>query len=95
MSKFRVCNKKCDECLFTTNKIVSDKRKREVIQGCLQEDTFFVCHKATIKGESVCCKGFYETYGSQINIVRIAQRLNAVSESFNYIEVVDVDELSK
>lgn len=32
---FNVFDKCCDECLFSDNKIVSDKRKKEVLKDCL------------------------------------------------------------
>lgn len=76
----RVCSGMCDQCLFSPNKIVSDARKREIIKNCLATGAQFICHKATIKGEEVVCRGFYDTYGPQINLIRIAQRLHAVEE---------------
>jgi hypothetical protein len=72
----KVCEKKCDECLFTKNRIVSEARMRALLADCAKRDTHFICHKATINGEEVCCRGFYETRTS--NLMRIAQRLNWV-----------------
>lgn len=71
-----VCEGKCDQCLFTKNRIVSAARVREILRECQQNDTHFTCHKATIAGRDVCCKGFYETRTSRL--IRIAQRLNMV-----------------
>lgn len=83
---FKVCSAKCDECLFSPAKIVDQERKEEIITTCLENNNFFVCHKFGINGEEgtvgedVCCKGFYDSYGSQINLIRIAQRLRAIEE---------------
>lgn len=71
-----VKKKCCNQCLFSKNKIVSDERKKEIITGCLQEDSHFVCHKATIENKEVVCRGFYEKHTSQM--IRISQRLGAV-----------------
>jgi hypothetical protein len=80
MDGLKVCSGQCDQCLFSPNKIVSTNRKRDIINTCLAEDTYFVCHKATIAGEEVVCRGWYDTYGSCTNLIRIAQRLHAVQE---------------
>ena len=83
---FKVCSVKCAECLFSSNKIVDDARRREIIETCIANNSFFVCHKFGIEGdegtigEEVCCRGFYESYGDQINLIRIAQRLRAIEE---------------
>lgn len=73
---FQVCEGKCDQCLFTPQRIVSAARMRGILNECRQQDIHFVCHKASIAGRDVCCRGFYETQTSQM--IRIAQRLNMV-----------------
>jgi hypothetical protein len=71
-------NQKCDRCLFGKNKIVSDARRVHILQQTRRTDTHFVCHKSTMsKGsEEIVCRGFYEASTSQM--IRIAQRLNAI-----------------
>lgn len=60
--KIRVQKKRCDQCLFTDKKIVSDERKEELLEEIKKDDSYFVCHKASIKKENdVCCRGFYES----------------------------------
>lgn len=66
-SKFKVCSHRCDQCLFSPNKIVSNARKREIIKECLLSGAYFICHKATIAGEETC-------------LIRIAERLGAIEE---------------
>lgn len=73
---FKVTEERCNECLFSKNKIVKNARRKEVITDCLRDGSHFICHKASIAGEDICCKGFYET--QNCNLIRIAQRLNAV-----------------
>lgn len=76
---FKVMARQCDECLFSRDKIVDDKRRKQVLEKCLREDRHFICHKATLAGsQDVCCRAFYEQLGSRINLIRIAQRLHAV-----------------
>jgi hypothetical protein len=77
---FKVKKERCDQCLFGENKIVSNKRRKEILKGCVENDNHFICHKASIEGENTCCSGFYETQTS--NMIRISQRMG-------FIELVD------
>ncbi len=83
-STFKVCAIRCDECLFSPERIVSSKRMKQVIDACLKDDTFFVCHKfATqgdegVHGEQVCCKGFWDTFKNDVLITRVAQMCHVV-----------------
>ena len=94
---FKVCSSKCDECLFSKDKIVDDARRKEIIETCIANNSFFVCHKFGIEGdegtigEEVCCRGFYESYGHHINLIRIAQRLRAVEEVDVEIKRIEVE----
>lgn len=77
---FKVASRACGQCLFGPNKIVSDERKDEVLEECENEDTYFVCHKSTIRdpNEGMCCRGFYEAHPGTGQMLRIAERLGAV-----------------
>jgi hypothetical protein len=66
----------CNQCLFTENRIVRPGRMKEILQDCRRTDSHFQCHKATIEGKDVCCRGFYDKQSS--NLIRVAQRLNCV-----------------
>lgn len=69
-----VCEKRCANCLISKNRIVSPERAEEIISECIETQNFFICHNS----ETVCCRGFYDKYGHYSQLVRIAQRLNAV-----------------
>lgn len=75
---FEVCEKRCDQCLFGPNKIVSDRRKASLLKEITKDQGYFECHKATIAGKSICCRGFYEARGHHSQMIRIADRLNAI-----------------
>jgi hypothetical protein len=75
---FEVCEKQCDQCLFSNNKIVPESRKKSLLKKITKEQGFFECHKATIAGKHTCCKGFYDSLGYHSQMIRIAERLNAV-----------------
>ena len=75
---FKVAEKRCAECLFSQDRIVSGKRMADVLKTCRRQDSHFVCHKFTQDdpASQVCCRGFYETQTSQL--MRICGRLGAI-----------------
>ena len=84
---FEVCEKKCDQCLFTDKRIVSKKRFAELVKQCREQDIHFVCHKGSINGnDDLCCRGFYDTQTSKL--IRMAQH-------FNQVKFVPVPEMNK
>ena len=80
MKGFRVCAERCDECLFSTNKIVSNARRAEVLAECEKKDKHFICHKHS----DVCCRGFFDT--GKTTAVQLAQRFTAMG--YGVIEYV-------
>jgi len=80
----------CKNCLLSEDRIVSSKRAKEIIKDCAEKQTHFICHKATMNNdEEVICSRFYKTIGYKSQMVRIAQRLNAVE----FVEQSDSDKL--
>lgn len=69
---FKVMQERCDQCLFSKNKIVSNVRRAQLLDECKRKDNHFICHKS----EDVCCRGFFDTQTSQL--IRIAGRLGAI-----------------
>ena len=70
---FKVKKECCGQCLFSKGKIVSSERKRGILNDCRQNDNHFICHKASIDGEDICCHDFYKTQTS--NMIRVSQRM--------------------
>lgn len=73
---FEVCEKPCDQCLFSKDRVVSAARVRQILTECKRDDMHFICHKASLEGREACCRGFYDTRDT--NLIRIAQRLGAI-----------------
>lgn len=75
--EFQVCEKMCDECLFTPARIVNEARKQELIETCKKNGSYFVCHKGSITGNhQLCCKGFYDNVQTQVT--ELAKTLDVV-----------------
>lgn len=84
---FQVCAQRCDECLFSSRKIVSDERKADVLAEAADTDQHFVCHKhtwrriegfATDEEANVCCRGFFDRYPHETLPMRLAAMLGLV-----------------
>lgn len=75
---FDVMARKCDQCLLTPQRIVSAKRMAEIVRKCRQQDISFICHKASIAGRDIACRGHFDTGVGQMS--RIAERLGMVRE---------------
>ena len=78
-----VQRKCCNQCLFSKNKIVSDKRKSQLLDDCKKNNTHFICHKATVKGKVATCSAFYKQ--------KTNSALSSLLESVGEIEFVDID----
>lgn len=64
----------CKECLFSKNRLVSERRKRQLLKECYETGTYFICHKATLKGRAVICHSFAKsTNGAGNQAIRVAQ----------------------
>lgn len=74
---FDLMSKCCDQCLMTEGKIVSNARRKQIVKETIRNDCSFVCHKASIAGREVACKGHYDATGGG-QLARIAGRLNAI-----------------
>lgn len=81
---FEIADKCCDECLFSDARIVSDKRREQILDECEMKDSYFICHKATSRDREaqVMCRGHYNAVedGAMVppQMLRIAQRLGCV-----------------
>ena len=78
---FNVLSKRCNECLYGPDKIVSNERRRQLIIGLDRDDTHFVCHKASIAGVEAACHGDWEQRG--------CGRLGRFAKHFNMVNFVD------
>lgn len=70
---FRICETRCDQCLFSDKRIVSKKRMVEIIKDCRKTDRHFICHKH----DDVMCRGYYEIQPPP-QMLRIVEILRAV-----------------
>jgi hypothetical protein len=74
----KVYDKPCQNCLFSKDRIVSEKAAKQIIKECIQNETHFICHKATMNGDDICCKTFYDKFGHVSRNIQFAKWLNYV-----------------
>lgn len=78
--KLWVLTEKCSTCIFRPHNLMqlAPGRLASMIEACLREDTVIPCHK-TLSGPRSICRGFYDTYGPMIKILRFADALNFIA----------------
>lgn len=75
-----LASKCCDQCLVGKRRIVSPERARQIIAGCIKDDTHFVCHKGTLAGLNVACAGVARVTGFRGVALRLAMALGVVQK---------------
>lgn len=86
MGKFLVAKERCDQCLYGPEKIVSNARRKQILNDISRRDSWFVCHKSSIAGgHEICCRGDFDQRGGG-QLGRIAGRLGAIE----FVEVPNV-----
>ena len=79
----------CGNCLLSKDRIVSPKRAKDLLNEIKEKQSYFVCHKASMNGEEIVCKTFFDKLGHQSQMIRIAERLNVVQ----FVEQTDTKKL--
>jgi hypothetical protein len=77
---YEVCERQCSQCLFSPNRIVSVERMQELLRITQRraDETDFECHKGTLAGRRIVCRGFYDTYPDHSQRMQVAGRLGLV-----------------
>ncbi len=71
-----VCAQQCDACLFTKDRLVEPARAGALIWNAVQEGVYFNCHRASMRGDTVCCRAFWDKYKDRVANLQVAQRLD-------------------
>lgn len=86
----KVFENTCKNCLLSPDRIVSGKKAKEIIKTCAEEQTYFICHKASMKGEDTCCKSFFDNLSHLSKLARFAKGVGAVE----FVEQEDSEKLT-
>lgn len=57
VSPYRVRAKRCNECLFSINAIVSIERRAQILRELEEHDDWFICH---LSDGTLRCRGDYD-----------------------------------
>jgi hypothetical protein len=68
---------RCNQCLYGPDKIVSNKRRAEILRQIGRADGYFICHKASMVERRCACRGDWDQRGCG-QLGRIAGRIGAV-----------------
>lgn len=77
---FKVYKTQCKNCLLSADAIVGPDRRKELIQEVTSQQGYFICHKASQRGEDVCCRKFYDQLGHTSQMIRTCGRMGWVEE---------------
>ncbi|MET3481497.1 hypothetical protein [Methylobacterium sp. 1973] len=77
MGGLKVMSERCNQCLFGPDKIVSNERRAEILRDLRRRDSHFICHKASIAGVDIACRGDWDQNGCG-QLGRIMGRLGGI-----------------
>jgi hypothetical protein len=60
LTELLLASRRCGQCLTTRDRIVSGERAAQLVRDCRANGTHFVCHKGSIAGLNVHCRGVHE-----------------------------------
>lgn len=72
-----VASKRCNECLYSKNRLVEPEVADKILASCEQNGSYFICHKATIVNQNVVCRAFFDEQKNQV--CQVAHRLGLVT----------------
>lgn len=80
MNRLEVCERRCNQCLFSDNRVVDEDAVPDIIAGALKKDTWFTCHKGSLSTppRDLVCRGFYDKYKTDTRALRLAVYLKIV-----------------
>lgn len=86
--KLRVLSDQCTTCVFRAGNLMhlNPGRLRDLIRQNLDADAALVCHQTLTYGDHpefgpALCRGFFDGYGQQVNLVRIMGRLGGINDT--------------
>lgn len=80
--KVHVAATKCNACLLSPDRIVSGSRAAQIVKDTKDDSgATFTCHKGTLSGEDMICRGWYDKFAKDDPILRMAVAMDAIEES--------------
>jgi len=80
LTVIRVCEERCETCIFGPRSPISPARRREYELSWRRNDTFQNCHYGTVSGDkALMCRGFYDWCKSvkwEPLAIQLGERLN-------------------
>lgn len=65
----------CSECLLSKDRIVGGRRAADLVRKCRREDVHFQCHKGSIAGLNVHCRGVHDVAPSRAYRIAVAWKI--------------------
>lgn len=68
----------CQNCLLSPDRIVSPESAKRKIAECKEAQAYFICHTASMEGEDIVCKAFYDKLGHVSKLIQFAKWIGSV-----------------
>lgn len=90
----QLLSEQCSTCVFRPGDPMhlGPGRLRDLVRSNLDAGAVLICHQTLSYGDhpevgEAMCRGFFDAYGPQANIVRVMERLSAITGQPWYEEV--------
>lgn len=79
--RVEVCEHRCDQCLFSKNRVVTVEAAQRIVAEALAKDKWFTCHKGSLADppRDLVCNGFWELHRRDVLPLRLAVMLDLVT----------------
>ncbi len=64
--------RRCSQCLTTRSRIVSGERAASIVRDCKASGRHFKCHKGSVAGLNVHCRGVHDRLSSDAHRFALA-----------------------
>lgn len=78
----RVQAEKCSTCIFQPGNLMhlEEGRVKEMVDSCKDVEGVIPCHDTLGSGKQAICRGFFDSYQDDIQLVQMAVRMNFIKE---------------
>lgn len=78
----RVQTEKCSTCIFRPGNLMhlEEGRVKDMVDACKEDQGVIPCHDTLGSSKQAICRGFFDSYQDDIQLVQMAVRMNFIKE---------------
>lgn len=80
--RVHVVSKKCSTCIFRPGNLMGLRagRVKGMVEESIESGGVITCHKTLGTDANAICRGYYDSYGEVIPVLKIAAELDMIDE---------------